>query len=48
MSSRRYVDPQDFADTRRRAGLKRAQATEILGVTQRTIQVWETGGSRIP
>lgn len=46
--SRRWIDPQDFLDLRRRADLKRYQAAELLDVTTRTIQNWETGGARIP
>jgi DNA-binding XRE family transcriptional regulator len=48
MTTRRYIDPQDFRDLRRRADLKRYQAAELLDVTPRTIQNWETGGARIP
>lgn len=48
MSRRRWIDPQDFCDLRREAGLTRAQAAEALNVTRRTIQNWETGGARIP
>lgn len=44
----RYIDPQDFRDLRRCADLKRYQAAELLDVTPRTIQNWETGGARIP
>ncbi len=44
----RYIDPQDFRDIRRRADLTRKQAAELLDVTGRTIQNWETGGARIP
>jgi len=44
----RYIDPQDFRDMRRRADLNRKQAADLLDVTARTIQNWETGGARIP
>lgn len=45
---RRYIDPQDFRDMRRRADLTRKQAADLLDVTARTVQNWETGGARIP
>lgn len=45
---RRYIDPQDFCDMRHRADLTRKQAADLLDVTCRTIQNWETGGARIP
>ena len=48
MSRRRWIDPQDFADLRKQAGLTRKQAAAELNVTSRTIQNWETGGARIP
>ncbi|MGO8755571.1 MAG: VC1465 family Xer recombination activation factor [Gallionellaceae bacterium] len=48
MSRRRWIDPQDFCDLRKEAGLTRAQAAEASNVTRRTIQNWETGGARIP
>ena len=48
MSRRRWIDPQDFQDMRKRADLKRHQAAHLLDVTTRTIQNWETGGARIP
>jgi len=44
----RYIDPQDFRDMRHRADLTRKQAADLLDVTGRTIQNWETGGARIP
>ena len=44
----RYIDPQDFRDMRRRGDLNRKQAADLLDVTVRTIQNWETGGARIP
>lgn len=44
----RYIDPQDFRDMRRRGDLTRKQAADLLDVTVRTIQNWETGGARIP
>lgn len=47
-ASHRYIEPQDFRDLRRQAGLTRLQAAEALDVTGRTIQNWETGGARIP
>jgi len=46
--NRRWVDPQDFKDLRRQAGLTRIEAAKALDVTGRTIQNWETGGARIP
>jgi DNA-binding XRE family transcriptional regulator len=48
MKTRRWIEPQDFRDLRRLADLKRFQAAELLDVTPRTIQNWETGGARIP
>lgn len=33
---------------RRRAGLTRKQAADLLDVAVRTVQNWETGGARIP
>jgi len=45
---RRWISPQDFIDLRKQAGLKRAEAAEALNVSTRTVQNWETGGSRIP
>jgi len=47
-ANRRWVDPQDFADLRKQAGLTRIEAAKALDVTGRTIQNWETGGARIP
>jgi DNA-binding XRE family transcriptional regulator len=44
----RWIEPQDFCDLRRQAGLTRLQAAKALDVTGRTIQNWETGGARIP
>lgn len=44
----RWIEPQDFRDLRRQAGLTRLQAAKALDVTGRTIQNWETGGARIP
>src|SRR3989338_3749941 len=46
--SRRWIDPQDFRDLRRQAGMTRREAAQALDVTARTIQNWETGGARIP
>lgn len=46
--SRRWIDPHDFADLRKQAGMTRREAAEALNVTPRTIQNWETGGARIP
>lgn len=48
MSRRCWIDPHDFRDVRRQAGMTRKQAAEALDVTPRTIQNWETGGARIP
>lgn len=39
---RRWIDPQDFRDLRRQAGMTRRDAAEALDVTPRTIQNWET------
>lgn len=44
----RWIEPQDFCDLRRQAGLTRLQAAAALDVAVRTIQNWETGGARIP
>ena len=46
--SRRFIDPQDFRDVRKRADLTRKQAADLLDVAVRTVQNWETGGARIP
>ena len=46
--SMRYIDPQDFRDVRRFAGMTRREAAKALDVTPRTVQNWETGGARIP
>ncbi|MDD2721676.1 MAG: VC1465 family Xer recombination activation factor [Gallionella sp.] len=48
ISKTRWIDPQDFRDLRVYSGLDRKQAAKALDVTPRTIQNWETGGSRIP
>lgn len=48
MSRRKWIDPLDFKDLRKQAGLSRQKAAEELNVTVRTIQNWETGGARIP
>jgi len=48
LRSRIWIDPQDFSDLRKHAGLTRLQAAQALDVTARTIQNWETGGARIP
>lgn len=45
---RRWIEPQDFRDIRKRADLTRKQAADVLDVTVRTVQNWETGGARIP
>lgn len=45
---RRWVEPQDFRDLRKHGDLTRKQAADLLDVTPRTIQNWETGGARIP
>jgi len=45
---RPWIEPQDFQDMRHRADLTRKQAADLLDVTGRTIQNWETGGARIP
>jgi DNA-binding XRE family transcriptional regulator len=47
-TSCRWIEPQDFADLRKQAGMTRREAAQALDVTPRTIQNWETGGSRIP
>jgi len=44
----RYVSPEDFRDLRRFSDLTRKQAADLLAVSVRTIQNWETGGARIP
>lgn len=44
----RWIEPQDFCDMRKRSDLTRKQAADLLDVTARTIQNWETGGARIP
>lgn len=44
----RYVSPQDFMDIRKRDDLTRKQVADLLDVTVRTVQNWETGGARIP
>lgn len=44
----RYISPGDFRNLRRFSGHTRKQAAELLDVTARTIQNWETGGARIP
>lgn len=44
----RWIEPQDFRDLRRQAGLTRREAAAVLDVTGRTVQNWETGGARIP
>lgn len=44
----RWIDPQNFRDLRRQAGMTRKEAADALDVTPRTIQNWETGGARIP
>jgi DNA-binding XRE family transcriptional regulator len=48
MKTRRWIEPQNFLDMRKRADLTRKQAADLLDVTARTIQNWETGGARIP
>jgi DNA-binding XRE family transcriptional regulator len=48
MRTRRWIEPQDFRDMRLRSDLNRKQAADLLDVTPRTIQNWETGGARIP
>jgi DNA-binding XRE family transcriptional regulator len=47
-TSRRWIEPLDFQDLRKRADLTRKQAAGLLDVTTRTVQNWETGGARIP
>lgn len=47
-SACRWIEPQDFRDMRHLADMTRKQAAELLDVTPRTIQNWETGGARIP
>jgi DNA-binding transcriptional regulator YiaG len=44
----RHIEPQDFTDLRKRADLTRKQAADLLNVSGRTVQNWETGGARIP
>lgn len=47
-SASRWIDPQDFSDLRKQAGMTRREAAAALDVTARTVQNWETGGARIP
>ncbi len=47
-TSCRHIDPQDFRDLRKQAGMTRREAAAALDVTPRTVQNWETGGARIP
>lgn len=47
-SACRWIDPQDFSDLRKQAGMTRREAAAALDVTPRTVQNWETGGARIP
>jgi len=47
-ASRRWIDPEAFRDVRRFSDLTRKQAADLLDVTVRTVQNWETGGARIP
>lgn len=47
-TSHRWIEPSDFVDLRKQAGMSRKQAAAALDVTPRTIQNWETGGARIP
>ncbi|MGZ8250891.1 MAG: VC1465 family Xer recombination activation factor [Methylophilaceae bacterium] len=44
----KWIDPESFYLSRRRAGLTVVQAAESLDVTTRTIRNWENGSSRIP
>lgn len=44
----KYVSPNDFRDLRHYSDLTRKQAADLLQVSVRTIQNWETGGARIP
>ena len=48
MSRRKWIEPQDFRDLRKAAGMTRKQTAEALDVSERTIQNWENGGARIP
>jgi DNA-binding XRE family transcriptional regulator len=45
---RKWVDPEDFWTTRKRAGLTREMAADMLDVEPRTLRNWEEGCSRIP
>ncbi|OIQ98565.1 phage protein [mine drainage metagenome] len=47
-SPRRYIDPEDFYLMRHRAFLNIQQTSELLDVTQKTVQNWEKGRTRIP
>lgn len=47
MNRRRWIEPQDFRDMSKRSDLTRKQAADLLDVTGRTIQNWETGGARM-
>lgn len=44
---RNLIDPDQFADARRFAGLSREDAAELLGVSLRTVGHWETGKVRV-
>jgi len=44
----RWIEPHDFSDLRKQAGMTRKAAAKALDVTPRTIQNWETGGARVP
>jgi transcriptional regulator with XRE-family HTH domain len=48
MTKRCYIAPEDFRDLRRFSDLTRKQAADLLSVSVRTVQNWETGGARIP
>lgn len=43
-----YVRPEDFRELWRFSDLTRKQAADLLSVSVRTVQNWETGGARIP
>jgi len=44
---RNLIDPNQFADARRFAGLSREDAADLLGVSLRTVGHWETGKVRV-
>src|SRR3989338_5964122 len=47
-NSRKWIDPEQFREARKRAGLTREMAADMLDVETRTLRNWEEGCSRIP